>query len=258
MHREDPDRPEQADAESPARTMDAALRFGRDHAAVVALALIVAVGLAMTHLMRAHTTTVPVAASVSAPVGSGSPTSPASGAGASASRSLQAAGPTTGPSSGDGSASAASVTVQVLGAVARPGVVTLPGGSRVQDAVRACGGLTGAADPGELNLAAVLQDADQVIVGTRASPRGEVRRGSGSPATGASGTAGESSGNTPVDLNRATVDQLDQIPGVGPVTAQRIIAWRTEHGQFTTTEQLQEIDGIGPKTYARMAPYVRV
>ncbi len=243
-----------------------AVRFGRDHAAVLVLALVVMIGLAITQATRARTTTLPIDAG---PVSATGP-SEAESAASAAQASSQVA--TTGAQGSPTPASAATtVVVQVLGEVRRPGVVELPAGSRIADAVTACGGLTSRGDPGELNFAAVLQDADQVIIGTAASPRGEVRHGlQAGPSTGggAAGVAGGSSSDAPaastggagepMDLNQATAEQLDQIPGVGPVTAERILSWRSEHGRFTSVEQLQEIDGIGPKTYARIAPYVRV
>ncbi len=144
------------------------------------------------------------------------------------------------------------IVVHVLGAVRQPGLVRLPDGSRVQDAIDAAGGLTNRADPGELNLAQLLGDGQQVVIGTRTDPAGEVRdqpgsgRGSGAAATGG------------LDLNHASQPQLEELPGVGPVTAQAILAWRQQHGRFSRIEELQEVDGIGPKTYAEIAPHVRV
>jgi competence protein ComEA len=144
----------------------------------------------------------------------------------------------------------------VLGAVRRPGLVRLSEGSRVQDAIDAAGGLLPSADPAEINLAQPLGDGQQVFIGTKARPSGQVRQ------TGAAGggatTAGSGEAGTQIDLNSATASQLDTLPGVGPVTAERIIAWRTEHRRFSRVEELQEVDGIGPKTYAQIAPHVRV
>ena len=125
----------------------------------------------------------------------------------------------------------------------------------MQDAIDAAGGLLPAADPGEINLAQPLGDGQQVLIGTSAHPSGEVRQtgaGSGTTATG----TGEPGGQ--IDLNSATAGQLDTLPGVGPVTVERIIAWRSEHRRFSRVEELQEVDGIGPKTYAQIAPHVRV
>ena len=149
--------------------------------------------------------------------------------------------------------SASKIVVHVLGAVRHPGLVRLPENSRVQDAIEAAGGLTGRADPGELNLAQLLSDGQQVVIGTASDPAGEVREQSGS------GTAGDSTvTGAAVDLNRANQAQLEELPGIGPVTAQAILAWRQQHGRFTRIEELQEVDGIGPKTYAQIAPHVRV
>jgi competence protein ComEA len=124
--------------------------------------------------------------------------------------------------------------------------------SRVQDAIDAAGGLTRDARPGQLNLAQVLSDGQQVLIGTARHPATEVRQGGGPPTT---------NGSTPsaaVDLNQATATELEQLPGVGPVTAANILGWRKQHGRFASVSELQQVDGIGPKTYARIAPHVRV
>jgi competence protein ComEA len=147
---------------------------------------------------------------------------------------------------------ASKIVVHVLGAVRHPGLVRLPENSRVQDAIDAAGGPTRQADPGELNLAQLLSDGQQVLIGTAHHPAGEVREQPGS-STG-SGAAAKGA----LDLNRASQGQLEELPEVGPVTAQAILAWRQEHGRFTRIEELQEVDGIGPKTYAQIAPHVRV
>ena len=143
--------------------------------------------------------------------------------------------------------------MHVVGAVRRPGLVRLTEGARVQDAVDAAGGLTGAARPGRLNLAQLLTDGQQVVIGTARGPASEVRDGTGPAAS----SVGPSAAAT-VDLNRATAAELEQLPGVGPVTAAAILAWRTQHGRFTAVAELQQVDGIGPKTYAQIAPHVRV
>ena len=146
----------------------------------------------------------------------------------------------------------AKIVVHIFGAVRHPGLVRLRENSRVQDAIDAAGGLTGRADPGELNLAQMLNDGQQVLIGTRSDPAGEVRDQSGS------GTAEGPSATGALDLNRANQSQLEELPSVGPVTAQAILTWRQQHGQFSRIEELQEVDGIGPKTYAQIAPHVRV
>jgi competence protein ComEA len=144
------------------------------------------------------------------------------------------------------------LVVHVLGAVRRPGLVKLPESSRVQDAIDAAGGLTDRADPGELNLAQQLADGQQLVIGTSGDPAGEVRDGR------ESGAGSGSTAAATLDLNRASQAQLEELPGVGPVTAGAILAWRQEHGRFSRIEELQEVDGIGPKTYAQIAPHVRL
>ena len=133
--------------------------------------------------------------------------------------------------------------MHVVGAVRRPGLVRLTEGARVQDAVDAAGGLTGAARPGRLNLAQLLTDGQQVVIGTARDPASEVRDG-----VGTNGVLRRSHAAAAVDLNRATAAELEQLPGVGPVTAAAILAWRTQHGRFTVGHRRQQADGIGPKT----------
>ena len=142
-------------------------------------------------------------------------------------------------------APATEVVVAVAGAVVRPGLVRLPAGSRVDDAVRAAGGVVPGSDPGLLNLARKLVDGEQVLVGVEAPP-GSV------PVEPAAEVGG------PVDLNSATVADLDALPGIGPVLAQRIVDWRTEQGPFASVEQLREVTGIGEAKYADLADEVAV
>lgn len=146
--------------------------------------------------------------------------------------------------------------IHVLGAVASPGVVSVPPGSRVIDAIDAAGGFSPDADPASLNLAAILVDGAQIMIGTTEQPLGEVRQGANGD-TPLSEVGSESTENT-IDLNQANETQLDTLPGVGPVTAQAILAWRQNNGSFTSVDQLLEVDGIGPKTYAQIQPHVRV
>jgi competence protein ComEA len=136
------------------------------------------------------------------------------------------------------------VVVSVVGAVAAPGLVTLPPGARVADALAAAGGLLPDADPASVNAAAVLVDGEQVVVA----------RPGAAPATAGAGPAA----GGPLDLNTATVADLDALPGIGPVLAQRIVDHRTAQGRFTSVEQLDDVDGIGPAIYAELQDRVTV
>ncbi|MGY1697555.1 ComEA family DNA-binding protein [Geodermatophilus sp. SYSU D00814] len=153
------------------------------------------------------------------------------------------------PSVGETAGAQPTVVVSVVGLVARPGLVTLPEGARVADAVAAAGGLLPEADPASVNLAAVVADGQQIAVGVPgAAPQAD-------PAA-APGQAGAPAG--PLDLNAATVADLDALPGIGPVLAERIVAHREDHGRFTSVEQLDDVPGIGPAIYAELADLVRV
>ena len=145
--------------------------------------------------------------------------------------------------------------MSVAGKVARPGLVRLPVGSRVDDALRAAGGPVAGTSPGLLNLARRLVDGEQVLVGVEPPP--------GSPAgapTGASGaaTAGTAAPGAPLDLNAATLADLDALPGIGPVLAQRILDWRAEHTRFASVDQLREVTGIGEAKYQDLKAQVAV
>jgi competence protein ComEA len=131
------------------------------------------------------------------------------------------------------------LVVDVAGAVGRPGVYRLPAGSRVNDAVQRAGGATPKAEVESINLAARLSDGQQVVVPERAAT------GANAVALGAGATE-QSTG--PVSLGTATVDELDTIEGIGPVTAQKIVEFRDQHGGVSSVDQLDQIDGIGPAT----------
>jgi competence protein ComEA len=133
------------------------------------------------------------------------------------------------------------VVVDVEGAVRRPGLVRLPSGSRVADAVTHAGGTTRLADRDSVNLAAPVSDGQQVLV---------PRRGAVAVAGGAPSAAGGTPASGPISLSSASAEQLDTLPGVGPVTAQKIVDFRTEHGAFHSVDELDAIPGIGP---ARLA-----
>lgn len=135
------------------------------------------------------------------------------------------------------------VVVAVGGRVRRPGLVRLPAGSRVDDAVRQAGGAVRSRDLALLNLARRLVDGEQVLVGVAGA---EASAGLGATPAG------------PLDLNTATLAQLDALPGIGPVLAQRVLDWRAEHGRFASVDQLREVSGIGEAIYARLEAEVRV
>ena len=144
-------------------------------------------------------------------------------------------------------AQAALLVVDVAGAVRRPGLVRLPPGSRVADALAAAGGLRRGATTAGLNLARKLVDGEQVLVG----------------APGSAGSAGgpappPAAGPPLVNLNTATAEQLDDLPGIGPVLAERIVRWRTEHGSFTSVDQLREVSGIGARKFESIRELVTV
>jgi competence protein ComEA len=141
--------------------------------------------------------------------------------------------------------SSSPLVVSVVGKIRNPGLVTLPAGARVADALRAAGGAEPGVDLDSLNLARHLVDGEQIAVGVPVAP-----------AAGEPGQAGAAPAK--VDLNSASADQLDTLPGVGEVTAKRIIDWRTQHGRFSTVEQLRDVDGIGDSKFAKLRDQVAV
>jgi competence protein ComEA len=157
------------------------------------------------------------------------------------------------------------VVVSVVGLVHKPGLVTLTPGARIADALSAAGGALDGADLMGLNMARRVADGEQIIVGIAAPP--------GEPTTMGSSVASETSTAAPadpagtgkaaapaesVDLNNASVEQLDALPGVGPVTAAAIVAWRDAHGSFTSVDQLADVDGIGPARLEKLRAQVHV
>ncbi len=148
----------------------------------------------------------------------------------------------------------AHVVVDVSGKVRSPGVQRLPSGARVADALRAAGGARPGVDLTGLNRARVLVDGEQIVVGVDPAPGVSAANG-GPPGTSPGGTAA-ASGTAPVSLNNASVDQLDALPGVGPVLAQRIVDYRTQHGGFRSVDELREVNGIGDRRFADLRPLV--
>ncbi|OBF16077.1 hypothetical protein A5725_25685 [Mycobacterium kubicae] len=159
------------------------------------------------------------------------------------------------------------VVVSVVGLVHKPGLVTLAPGARIADALQAAGGATDGADTIGLNMARQLGDGEQIVVGL-APVSGQpptlgssVSTGAAGPAPASPATSGTSGNPKPgqlVDLNTATVEQLDALPGVGPVTAAAIVAWRQAHGRFTSVDQLADVEGIGAARLDKLRALVRV
>jgi competence protein ComEA len=141
------------------------------------------------------------------------------------------------------------VVVDVAGKVRRPGIATLPLGSRVVDAIDAAGGVRRGVDLTTLNLARVLVDGEQILVGI--PPPGGIAAPAASAAGGEAG-----SGGPLVNINTAGQAELEELPGVGPVTASAILQWRTDNGPFTAVDELLEVSGIGDATLADIAPFV--
>lgn len=180
------------------------------------------------------------------PAASGAtPGSAASARGAGARSSIATIdGVPSGPSPGAGAVAA--LVIDVAGKVHRPGLVRLPAGSRVADAIAAAGGLLPGVDVSSVNRARVVTDGEQVVVGVEGAP---LAAGKGTAAPG---------GTVVLDLNAATAEQLDTLPGVGPVMAAKILSWRAEHGHFATVDELKDVPGIGERKFASLSPRLRV
>lgn len=202
------------------------------HVAVISIVIAVAVGVAAWLAVRSDPEPVPALAPVSEPLVSPSVPSSAESPGAAV-----------------GAGGAEEVTVDVAGKVRKPGIAVLPPGSRVVDAVEAAGGARRGVDLASLNLARLLVDGEQILVGVPV-PAGVVGSLGATPGAGESGPL--------VNLNTADLAALETLPGVGPVTAGAIMTWRTEHGGFTAVEELLEVDGIGDATLAEIAPHVTI
>ena len=200
------------------------LHLGPVHLAVVAVVAATAVGLAAWWAVRDQAEIVPatpVTSERAAP-----PLAPV---------------PTSSPAAADG----ADLVVDVAGKVRRPGIAVLPAGSRVVDALDAAGGARRGVDLTGLNLARLVVDGEQILVGV-------------APAPGVAGNLGTAppQGASLVNLNTADQTVLETLPGVGPVTAEAILAWRTDNGGFTSVDELLEVDGIGEATLEDLAPLV--
>lgn len=143
------------------------------------------------------------------------------------------------------------LVVSVSGRVARPGLVEVPAGARVADVLDAAGGALPDTDLTALNLARHVTDGEQVAVGVPPAP-------DSAPPDAPTGGSPAGPGAGRVDLNAATLEQLDALPGVGPVTAQRIVEWRTRNGRFAKVEQLREVEGIGERRFGQLRELVTV
>ncbi|WAE66041.1 ComEA family DNA-binding protein [Streptomyces cavourensis] len=225
------------------------LRWGLAPRTVAALTLVllVAVGLAAFHFwsVRPQEVRAPEAVAedpLRAGAGAGA------GAGGAVPRPVAGAPPSPPPEP------AGEIVVDVAGKVHRPGVQRLPAGSRVADALRAAGGVRAGADVTGLNRARVLMDGEQVRVGLPQAPADQAASGATGGAAGASGPSGPAA---PLSLSTATKEQLETLPGVGPVLAQHIIDHRTESGGFRSVDELRQVSGIGDRRFADLRPLVQ-
>jgi competence protein ComEA len=229
-------------------TVQGRVQLGASHLAVVALVVAAALAATAWWVTRAGPagTAVPEPPVVEAP----SPRAQVPGGAAPTGLATPAAGAGVPQASTGAAGEAGVVVVDVAGKVRRPGIVTLPAGSRVVDAVQAAGGARPGARTSGLNLARVLVDGEQVVVGVPAAA------GAAAAAAGTPGAAGGGSPGALVNVNTADQTTLETLPGVGPVTAQAILAYRTENGPFTAVDELIDVSGIGEATLAEIAPHV--
>ncbi|WP_436840647.1 helix-hairpin-helix domain-containing protein [Streptomyces griseoloalbus] len=225
-------------------------RCGLERRSVIALAvlLVVAVGFGVQHFWAGRTQPVRAPEVVRAAVPHGEQV--AGGADGQGGRPDASAGAAAGGSA------APEIVVDVSGKVRDPGIHRLPAGSRVEDALRAAGGVRPGTRTDTLNRARFLVDGEQVVVGGPAPAAGPGGATGTAPGAGA-GTAAGAGPAVPVSLNTATLDQLDTLPGVGPVLAQHIVDYRTRNGGFRSVDELREVNGIGDRRFADLRNLVR-
>jgi competence protein ComEA len=232
----------------------ARMRADPGRAGAIALAVVAVLAVLVTVFTLMRDRPAPVMSAKLPPVEKASTASPRS-----------SAGPATGQPGGPDRP----VVVSVVGLVHTPGLVTLAPGARIADALQAAGGPVNGADTIGLNMARPVGDGEQIVVGLapvsgRPTALGSSVASGSAPAPGAAGAPAPVSGTAKpkagevLDLNSATVDQLDALPGVGPVTAAAIVAWRQANGRFTSVDQLADVDGIGPARLDKLRPLVRV
>lgn len=229
----------------------ARVRADPGRAGAIGLAIVAALAVLVTVFTLLRDRPAPVMSAKLPPVEKGSTAGPRSSAGPSAAQPPSPERP---------------VVVSVVGLVHAPGLVTLAPGARIADALSAAGGAVNGADTIGLNMARPLGDGEQIVVGLAPVPGQPAALGS-SVAAGttptskappsAPGSVKPKAGQA-VDLNTATVQELDALPGVGPVTAAAIVAWRQSNGKFTSVDQLAEVEGIGPSRLEKLRALVRV
>lgn len=228
----------------------AKMRADPGRAGVIALAVVAALAVLVTVFTLVRDRPAPVMSAKLPPVERAATASPRS-----------SATPGAGPPAPD-----RPVVVSVVGLVHTPGLVTLAPGARIADALQAAGGPVNGADTIGLNMARPVGDGEQIVIGLAPVAGQRTALGSSVSAgtSAASGTPGQVSGTVKpkageaLDLNTATQEQLDALPGVGPVTAAAIVAWRQANGKFTSVDQLADVDGIGPARLEKLRPLVRV
>jgi competence protein ComEA len=229
----------------------ARLRADPGRAGAIALALVAALAVLVTIFTLVRDKPAPVMSAKLPPVEKASTARPTSSAS---------------PAAGQPPGSDRPVVVSVVGLVRTPGLVTLAPGARIADALQAAGGAVDGADTIGLNMARPLGDGEQIVVGLAPISGQPTALGSSvaagtAPMPGApapvSGSVKPKAGEV-LDLNTATVEQLDTLPGVGPVTAAAIVAWRQANGKFTSVDQLADVDGIGPARLEKLRALVRV
>lgn len=220
------------------------LALGPAQLLVIAALVLVAVVVAGWLSVRAQPQVEPVApAAAPSALATPAPSSPAAAAAASSG----------GAESPAVLAQGTSLVVDVAGKVRRPGIAVLAPGARVVDALKAAGGARRGVDLSTLNLARPLVDGEQLLVGVPA-PTGVAA--AAAPTSPPVGSAGAPAGGGLVNINLGDQTELETLPGVGPVTAQAILAWREENGSFSAVEELLEVDGIGPATLEKLVPHV--